>query len=138
MERLTGFTIGDVAKYLREVKASNGAFYYLWRDDVPEEIKSSLLNIRPIAHANGNGFQPSYGLRPLTSPNGATVEPTEPKPPKKYYIPKPRNTKFIEGDPCVRCGATLRYSTGKKQCVACKKRRGRALRERIKANKINE
>ncbi len=116
MERLTGFTIGDVAKYLREVKASNGAFYYLWRDDVPEEIKSSLLNIRPIA----------------------TVEPTEPKPPKKYYIPKPRNTKFIEGDPCVRCGATLRYSTGKKQCVACKKRRGRALRERIKANKINE
>ncbi|EBS6328165.1 hypothetical protein XY27_000818 [Salmonella enterica subsp. enterica] len=127
MERLTGFTIGDVAKYLREVKATNGAFYYLWRDDVPEEIKSSLLNIRPIAHANG-----------MTSPNGATVEPTEPKPPKKYYIPKPRNTKFIEGDPCVRCGATLRYSTGKKQCVACKKRRGRALRERIKANKINE
>lgn len=119
MERLTGFTIGDIAKYLREVKASNGAFYYLWRDDVPEEIKCSLLNIRPIA----------------------AVEPTEPKPPKKpksYYIPKPRNTQFIEGDPCVRCGATLRYSTGKKQCVACKKRRGAAWRERKKAIKINE
>jgi hypothetical protein len=43
-----------------------------------------------------------------------------------------RTTKY-EGDPCIKCGSTLRYPTGK--CVACQRAISRRQQERIEARR---